>query len=512
MNPKKTLLLTAVLIASAAIYAQQNRYRCFNRKAVELNVKSMQYNHYFQLELKKENRDPQMSKLYREQAVHYQKLRDQEYEKCNKLPLCSQTFPTPSFSSQKACEEYLAPLEQKKQELEKKISEKRKSINELNAAHRYSDALPVMKDRNLLYAEKVCIENQIEACNCALFLSNDEVGEFYVDWEMFGIGEYVSLKIGENQISKGNERIDLTEGQNLGISGYMKNYQNYGKAGVSYSFSYVLNGQKTPILESLPSSGRFEANITSSRFNEGENVLFISLLNESDYEQLVDLNLGPFIVNISAEPVPATTFDLTGNGWGIKYLQPNIRSQTETVNNIIQSDHTPVGIGFRDQPADNMFFINGNVLGITNWEIQTYRDAANLQNGMNTYLNNGWFPMGISFTEQGGLNVLFVFCDFKATSWQLIESPQELGEVNNDVQPWVNQQYFPVGISIYAGMYYTLLVKTGDGTIARDWNIRGFENNQENFKSTINVSTENGLIPFGYLKEGNVVNVLFVGF
>ena len=44
------------------------------------------------------------------------------------------------------------------------------------------------------------------------------------------------------------------------------------------------------------------------------------------------------------------------------------------------------------------------------------------------------------------------------------------------------------------------------------WTIEGYQDNNNEIKQNVNAKINSGLLPFGYLKEGDVVNVLYVGF
>jgi len=98
-----------------------------------------------------------------------------------------------------------------------------------------------------------------------------------------------------------------------------------------------------------------------------------------------------------------------------------------------------------------------------------------------------------------------------ATAWQLVESELDLNYVSNDLQPYIHEQYVPVGITVFGGMYYTLMAQLPDAEMT-NWTIEGYEDNNYTIKQNVNSKANSGLIPFGYLKEEGVVNILYVGF
>ncbi len=393
MRIKLILVAILIFISNMLIIAQQNRFDCLNQNFVENEIKAMRFGHFFNLELKKgSDRDKQLSTNYRQQALFYQNKKDEEFNKCQKLPACTKNFITPSFNSQEECINYLNSLESKKEAINQKINELSRSIGQLQSAHRYSEMIPLKKKKFSLAGEKACIEEQIKGCNCG----------------------------------------------------------------------------------------------------------FIPTGRNNDYEQPnTDYNI-------------YTEFDLSGNGWGIKVFQSLNENTGNSISQTIKSQYTPVGIAAGDY-SNQFVFIEGDLLGITNWSLETYTDVYSLQNGITNYLNGGYSPMGISFTDRGELHVLYILSNLQVTAWQLVESELDLGSVSEDVHPYIHENYIPVGITVFGGMYYTLLVQVPD-TDQVNWTIEGYEDNTQTVSQGINYMASQGLVPFGFLNEQGVVNVLYIGF
>ncbi|MCD4772252.1 MAG: hypothetical protein K8R41_02575 [Bacteroidales bacterium] len=200
-----------------------------------------------------------------------------------------------------------------------------------------------------------------------------------------------------------------------------------------------------------------------------------------------------------------------GNGWSAQKIENNPAAIQNDITNAINSGKTPAGIYVSSGTEVVVYYIEGNPLGMTAWNLENYNDATSLQNGINSSVEQGYFPMGISFTDQGNLYVLYIQSQVQATAWQLVESQLDLGAVSTDLQPWINQQYVPVGITVYNGMYYTLMSQIPDTKIS-NWTIEGYQDNNNVIMQNVNAKINSGLLPFGYLKEGEVVNVLYVGF
>ncbi|MCD6178400.1 MAG: hypothetical protein J7K39_00700 [Bacteroidales bacterium] len=200
-----------------------------------------------------------------------------------------------------------------------------------------------------------------------------------------------------------------------------------------------------------------------------------------------------------------------GNGWSAQKIENNPAAIQNDINNAINSGKTPSGIYISDGHEVLVYYIEGNPLGMTAWKLEDYNDATSLQNGITSNIEQAYFPMGISFTNQGDLYVLFIKSEVSVTAWQLVESQLDLNAVSANMQPYLNQQYVPVGITIYNGMYYTLMTQIPDTKIT-NWTIEGYQYDNNAIMQNVNTKINSGLIPFGYLKEENIVNILYVGF
>lgn len=201
----------------------------------------------------------------------------------------------------------------------------------------------------------------------------------------------------------------------------------------------------------------------------------------------------------------------SGNGWSAQQTSTNETVLQNDITTAVNSGKTPAGIYVGDDGEVVVYYIDDNPLGMTAWNLEWYDGVETLQDGINTNLEQGYFPMGISFTDNGKLYVLYIMSQLQATAWQLVESQLDLAYVSNDVQPYTNEKYIPVGITVFGGMYYTLMAQVLDSELV-SWTIEGYENNNYSIEQSVNNKVNSGLVPFGYLKEGEVVNVLYVGF
>ena len=227
-------------------------------------------------------------------------------------------------------------------------------------------------------------------------------------------------------------------------------------------------------------------------------------INEPEYDEPEQNN------NNTTGGTSATGIISKGEGWSAQKIHNNSTSIQNDINSAVNSGKTPAGIYVSNDEVV-IYYIDENPLGMTSWNLEWYDGAESLQSGISNNLEQGYFPMGISFTDSGQLYVLYIMSQLSATAWQLVESEMELNSVAHDLQPFINEHYVPVGITIYSGMYYTLMAQLPDAEMT-NWTIEGYENNNYIIKQNVNTKANSGLIPFGYLQEEGVVNILYVGF
>jgi len=201
----------------------------------------------------------------------------------------------------------------------------------------------------------------------------------------------------------------------------------------------------------------------------------------------------------------------SGNGWSAQKTTSNQQDLQNDITTAVNSGKTPAGIYVGAHGEVVVYYIDDNPLGMTSWNLEWYTDVESLQHGINSNLEQGYFPMGISFTDNGELYVLYIMSQLQATAWQLVESELDLEQVSYNVQPYIHEKYIPVGITVFGGMYYTLMAQVPDSEQV-SWTIEGYEDNNYSIQQGVNNAVNSGFIPFGYLKEQGIVNLLYIGF
>ena len=192
----------------------------------------------------------------------------------------------------------------------------------------------------------------------------------------------------------------------------------------------------------------------------------------------------------------------------IKSYRLGSPSFSSDVHHDMSGNTTPVGLNYSNG-AFQIMFLTPNIFGLKSWDIQYYKTAKEISAGMNSKMQNeNLIPMGLT-SDNAGLSILFIETNTTGTAWQLVESKQDLTEVSKNISPYLTQGYFPVGITLHGDFYYVLLIKT-KGNSFKTWEIKGYRN-KATMDQEIQKKISQKIIPFGFLQNEGVYNVLFIG-
>lgn len=176
----------------------------------------------------------------------------------------------------------------------------------------------------------------------------------------------------------------------------------------------------------------------------------------------------------------------------------------------------PCGVSF----GDNGFYVLylGNFLKASNWVMREYTSVAQLKQGVSQMMKTGYMPNGmagdgnkiiIMYLQNMGNK--YVASGWKPTAWQIVEAKLDLNDVQTKIQPWINQKYIPLGISVFGSSYLCFLAQI-PGTSAKTWNIQSVAKNGKAIVKAIQDKISQNKMPFGILVYKDAVNLLFVGF
>ena len=141
--------------------------------------------------------------------------------------------------------------------------------------------------------------------------------------------------------------------------------------------------------------------------------------------------------------------------------------------------------------------------------MEWYNDANSLQNGVNKNMNRGYIPTGFSWNGKA-YYVFYIKTDFTGTAWRIVPASLNLQAVSSAIQPFIEQNYVPMGITVIQNQYYTLLVQFTE-PLAKKWSIEGYYDNKSAITKGVNAKLPEGSVPWGILKNNGTVNILFVG-
>jgi len=227
---------------------------------------------------------------------------------------------------------------------------------------------------------------------------------------------------------------------------------------------------------------------------------------KNNHEQIVN-------TNNSHNPNNNTTTIKTENNsfaelWNIDTYDTNIESFKESVTAKTNNGFVPVGLNCTNSQHE-VLYLGGGVLTISAWNMEWYNDANGLQQGINRNMNEGYIPTGFSWNGSA-YYIFYVKTDFTGQAWQIVPSALDLNEVSSAIQPFVEQNYTPMGITVFENEYYTLLVQFTD-PLANQWQIEGCNDNLTEITNNVNKKLPEAIVPWGILKSGGVANILYIG-
>lgn len=175
------------------------------------------------------------------------------------------------------------------------------------------------------------------------------------------------------------------------------------------------------------------------------------------------------------------------------------------ITNRANAGFTPVGLAVYGGQV-HVLYLGGSVMPISGWQMDTYRTAQELQQGISGRMEAGYLPNGLAWSD-GRYFVLYVMTDFTGTAWQIVTSDVNLDAVRKDLEPWLRQDYVPFDVTLADGRYLTLLVQLPE-KLSGTWSIEGTYPNGLN--ALIQRQLGAGFVPWGLLVD-EVANVLFLG-
>ena len=195
--------------------------------------------------------------------------------------------------------------------------------------------------------------------------------------------------------------------------------------------------------------------------------------------------------------------------WNLNAHSTEIGAFKNEMSIMANSGWTPVGISWNN---NQMFvlYLGGNPFNMSAWNLEMYNSTDKLQNGITANMNQGYFPTGISYLGNV-FYVIFIKTGSNAQAWQIIPSNADLNSVQNAIQPYISQNYLPCGITRFGNEYYTLLVLIPD-TTAKSWEIIPYNAVDIEVQNGVNNAVNKGMVPWGFMYIGNLINVLYVGF
>ncbi|MCF8343928.1 MAG: hypothetical protein K9H13_04760 [Bacteroidales bacterium] len=196
-----------------------------------------------------------------------------------------------------------------------------------------------------------------------------------------------------------------------------------------------------------------------------------------------------------------------GNNWEVRTY--DIKSIEDACRELTKENSMPVGITLDNQKME-VLILNRDPFEVSDWKLERYTSISDITPKVSGMMESGYLPLGMTL-EDKNYYFLFAKTNFKTTAWQIVESDLDHQDVANDIQPYLEQNYIPLAVSILAEQwFYTLLVQF-DSFPASSWSLQGYTGTgSAQMINGINSEIGNGSSPMGYLSVGNIINVLYL--
>lgn len=196
-----------------------------------------------------------------------------------------------------------------------------------------------------------------------------------------------------------------------------------------------------------------------------------------------------------------------GNNWEVRKY--DINSIEKACQELTKENKIPVGITLVNNKMDVMV-LNNMPFTLSDWKLEKYSNISDINTKVTEIMQFGYIPVGMALADKQ-YYFLYAKTNYKATAWQIVESELDHQDVANDIQPYLEQNYVPLAVSILAEQwFYTLLVQF-ESFPATNWSLQGYTGTgSSQMINGINSEISSGFSPMGFLSIGNIANVLYL--
>lgn len=205
---------------------------------------------------------------------------------------------------------------------------------------------------------------------------------------------------------------------------------------------------------------------------------------------------------VSAGTVSANTWYLGRHGMDKQVLLDEITAKAN-------DGFVPMGLSINAGYIYVLYY-KSDSFKFSRWSLNWYDSVDELKQGITGKMNDGYLPTGFNYTGSR-IYVLYIKTSFDAKRWQIVPADSDEPEAfTRAVASWTADYFLPVGISIYGGRYYALMVQI-PGTTAKRWALRQYEASNSVLKAGLDDMVVNkGWIPWGFSYRNGVAHVIYL--
>lgn len=166
----------------------------------------------------------------------------------------------------------------------------------------------------------------------------------------------------------------------------------------------------------------------------------------------------------------------------------------------------PVGIE-SDGKTMSVLSLNNSRLGARSWRMRSYTDFEAFKKALTEAIAEGFTPVDLSY-QKDRLFVLFLALEAVPEGWAWVVCPPNMAEIKRVTDPWIEQGYQPMGITMVDDTFGTLLVRFKNRSL-RGWTLTG-DSDVEGLTRQLNQRLARGELPCGLLAGTQATNIVFL--
>jgi hypothetical protein len=194
--------------------------------------------------------------------------------------------------------------------------------------------------------------------------------------------------------------------------------------------------------------------------------------------------------------------------WGLGRYPYDVEQAKDSIAKAVKGGLAPVGLAVEEGKAISVLYSRTDAYSADRWSIHTFDNPESLEKEMNTILDRGWVPMGLSRSGQG-LYGLFVHTGSAPEAWRIHRSPKDSESITEAIKQFRSEGFRLFDVSTFEDSAWYVFVTENESSEQPPVLLRRYSFSGETLRPAVNAAIDDGLLPWGLAKEGDTVSVLF---